>query len=90
MPDTLNRYRVIGALALSFMIFAILLNSVGTVILQVIHTFGVGKPRASLLELFKDLPIVITSFALASFLPILGYRRAMLIALGVVAVACTL
>ncbi len=90
MSDILNRYRVIGALALSFMIFAILLNSVGTVILQVIHTFGVDKPQASLLELFKDLPIVITSFALASFLPILGYRRAMLIALGVVAVACTL
>ena len=40
---------MIAALALSFMIFAILLNSVGTVILQSIHTFGVGKPRASLL-----------------------------------------
>ena len=81
---------MIAALALSFMIFAILLNSVGTVILQSIHTFGVGKPQASLLELFKDLPIVITSFAVASFLPALGYRRAMLIALGIVAVACTL
>ena len=81
---------MIAALALSFMIFAILLNSVGTVILQSIHTFGVGKPRASLLELFKDLPIVITSFAVASFLPALGYRRAMLIALGIVAAACAL
>ena len=81
---------MIAALALSFMIFAILLNSVGTVILQSIHTFGVGKPQASLLELFKDLPIVITSFAVASFLPALGYRRAMLIALGIVAVACAL
>ena len=65
MPDTLNRYRVIGALALSFMIFAVLLNSVGTVILQVIHTFGVDKRQASLVELFKDRPFVITSFALA-------------------------
>ena len=81
---------MIGALALSLMIFAILLNSVGTVILQSIHSFGVGKPQASLLELFKDLPIVITSFVVASFLPLLGYRRAMLIALGIVAAACTL
>lgn len=90
MPQVANRYRVISALALSFMILAILLNSVGTVILQAIHTFGVGKPAASLLELFKDLPIVITSFAVASFLPMLGYRRAILLGLGIVAVACTL
>ena len=90
MTHSANRYRMIGALALSFMIFAVLLNSVGTVILQAIHSFGVGKPEASLLELFKDLPIVITSFAVASFLPLFGYRRAILIALGVVAVACTL
>ncbi len=90
MPHVANRYRLISALALSFMIFAVLLNSVGTVILQAIHSFRVGKPEASLLELFKDLPIVITSFAVASFLPLLGYRRAILIGLGVVAVACTL
>ena len=90
MPHLVNRYRMISALALSFMIFAILLNSVGTVILQAIHSFGVGKPEASLLELFKDLPIVITSFAVASFLPALGYRRSILIALAVVALACTL
>ena len=81
---------MIGAVALSFMIFAILLNSVGTVILQSIHSFGVGKPQASLLEVFKDLPIVLTSFLVASFLPVVGYRRAMLIALGVVALTCSL
>ncbi len=60
------------------MVFAILLNSVGTVILQSIYTFGVDKPQASLLELFKDLPIAITSFLVASFLPLLGYRRSMM------------
>ncbi len=90
MPHPVNRYRLIGALALSFMIFAVLLNSVGTVILQSIHSFQVGKPEASLLELFKDLPIVITSFAVASFLPLLGYRRAIVIGLAVVGAACTL
>ncbi|BFI95115.1 MAG: MFS transporter [Rhodanobacter sp.] len=84
----MNRYRMIAALALTYVVFAILLNSVGTVILQSIYTFGVGKPQASLLELFKDLPIAVTSFLVASFLPLLGYRRSMMIALAIVAVAC--
>ena len=86
----MNRIRMIAALALIYMIFAILLNSVGTVILQAIHSFGVDKPQASLLELFKDLPVAATSFLVASFLPLLGYRRAMMIALAIVGAACTL
>ncbi len=86
----MNRFRMIAALALIYMVFAILLNSVGTVILQSIASFGVDKPQASLLELFKDLPIALTSFLVASFLPLLGYRRAMMIALAIVAAACVL
>ena len=86
----MNRIRMTTALALIYMVFAILLNSVGTVILQSISSFGVDKPQASLLELFKDLPVAITSFLVASFLPLLGYRRAMMIALGIVAAACVL
>ncbi|MBS0569032.1 MAG: MFS transporter [Proteobacteria bacterium] len=81
---------MIASLALIYVIFAILLNSVGTVILQSIYSFGVDKPRASLLELFKDLPIAITSLLVASFLPLLGYRNAMMIALAIVAGACVL
>ncbi|HVC16206.1 MAG TPA: MFS transporter, partial [Rhodanobacter sp.] len=86
----MNRLRMIVALALIYMIFAILLNSVGTVILQSIVSYGIGKPQASLLELFKDLPIAITSFLVASFLPLLGYRRAMMLALAIVGSACML
>jgi MFS transporter, FHS family, glucose/mannose:H+ symporter len=86
----MNRFRMIVALALIYMVFAILLNSVGAVILQSIDTFGVDKPQASLLELFKDLPIAITSFLVASFLPLLGYRRSMMTALGIVGFACVL
>ena len=86
----MNRYRMIAALATIYMVFAILLNSVGTVILQSIHTFGIDKPQASLLELFKDLPIAVTSFLVASFLPKLGYRRAMMLALVIVGGACAL
>jgi FHS family glucose/mannose:H+ symporter-like MFS transporter len=84
----MTRYRMIVALALIYMIFAILLNSVGTVILQAIYSFGVSKPQASMLELFKDLTIAITSFAVASFLP--GYRRAMMLSLAIVGGACVL
>jgi len=86
----MNRFRMIAALALIYMVFAILLNSVGTVILQSIYTFGIDKPQASLLELFKDFPIAITSLLVASFLPLLGYRRAMMIALAIVSCACVL
>jgi fucose permease len=81
---------MIVALALIYMVFATLLNSVGTVILQSIYTFGIDKPQASLLELFKDLPIAITSFLVASLLPMLGYRRAMMLALALVGGACML
>ncbi len=83
-----NRFRMILALALIYVIFAILLNSVGTVILQSISTFGVDKPQASMLELFKDLPVAMTSLLVASFLPLLGYKRAMMIALAIVGTAC--
>lgn len=86
----MNRFRMVAALASIYMVFAILLNSVGTVILQSIHTFGIDKPQASLLELFKDLPIAVTSFLVASFLPALGYRRAMMLALCIVGCACVL
>lgn len=86
----MNRFRMIAALALIYVVFAILLNSVGTVILQSINTFGIDKPQASLLEAFKDLSIACASFAIASFLPLLGYRRAMMLALAIVGGACAL
>lgn len=83
------RSRVRIALFSAYFLFAILLNSVGTVILQSIATFGVTKTEASVLEAFKDLPIAVVSFFVASLLPRLGYRRALMIAFGVVAAACT-
>ncbi|WP_234411279.1 MULTISPECIES: MFS transporter [Rhodanobacter] len=86
----MNRIRMIVALALIYMIFAILLNSVGTVILQSIATFGIDKPAASALERYKDLTIAATSFLVASFLPMFGYRRSMMLALAIVGGACVL
>lgn len=84
----MNRSLTILALILTYMIFAMLLNSVGTVILQSIQGFGVDKAQASTLEAFKDLPIAIASFLVASVLPRLGYRRAMMLGLLLVAAAC--
>lgn len=86
----MSRTRTIIALALIYMLFAVLLNSVGTVILQSIVTFGVDKPRASLLEACKDLTIAGFSFVVASFLPALGYKRAMMLSLVIVVGACIL
>jgi fucose permease len=79
---------MIVALALTYAVFAVLLNSVGTVILQSIESFQVTKVAASSLEGFKDLSIAATSFLLAAQLPRFGLRRAMIVALALVAVAC--
>ncbi|KFC21103.1 MFS transporter [Epilithonimonas lactis] len=77
-----------AVLFLNYFVFAILLNSVGTVILQVQQNFGISKSEASVLEGFKDLPIAICSFLLASFLPKVGIKRSMLIALLLVSAIC--
>ena len=84
----MSKTKITLAIAASYFIFAILLNSVGTVILQAINTLGVSKTEASVLEGFKDLSIAIMSFVVASFIPRLGYKLAMLGALAVVALAC--
>ncbi|MFM1884211.1 MAG: hypothetical protein RL168_395 [Bacteroidota bacterium] len=69
-------------LYLQYFLFAILLNSVGIVILKVQNQYGVAPVDASLLELFKDLPIAIVSFLVASLLPKMGYKNSMLLGLG--------
>lgn len=76
------------SLYLNYFVFAILLNSVGIVILKSQNVYGVDEVAASTLELFKDMPIAIVSFIIASFLPRIGYKRAMLLGLGLVTLAC--
>lgn len=82
------RTRVVIGLAGVYALYAVLLNSVGTVILQALSTLHVAKGQASILEGCKDLSIAASSFALASFLPRLGYRRALVGGLLAVALAC--
>ncbi|WP_334058903.1 MFS transporter [Polaribacter sp. P097] len=73
---------------LNYFVFAILLNSVGIVIAKSINVYGVSESQASVLEAFKDLPIAIVSFFIASFLPRFGYKKAMLTALAIVFFGC--
>ncbi|WP_187292375.1 MFS transporter [Paraglaciecola psychrophila] len=86
----MSRLLVIVAIAACYFMFAIMLNSVGTVILQSINSFGVSKPDASTLEGFKDLSIAFVSFFIASFIPRMGYKIALLIGLLLAAGACLL
>ena len=83
-----NNWRIKLSLFVNYFVFAILLNSVGIVILQVQNNYQVSESAASVLEAFKDLSIAITSFLIASYIVRIGYKRAMLIALGLIMAAC--
>ncbi len=86
----MSNWKIKLSLFLNYFVFAILLNSVGTVILQVQHNYGVSESSASVLEAFKDLSIAFVSFLVASFITRIGYKKAMLFALGFVGFACSL
>lgn len=84
----MNNTSIKASLYLNYFVFAILLNSVGIVILKAQNVYGVDEVSAATLELFKDFSIAIVSFFVASFLPRIGYKKGMLIGLGIVTVAC--
>jgi fucose permease len=84
----LQNWRIKLSLFLNYFVFAILLNSVGTVILQVQNNYGVTQGAASVLEAFKDLTIAIVSFLVASYIARIGYKVSMLLGLAMVIIAC--
>ena len=65
-----------------------LLNSVGILIQKSQNQYKVDEVTASSLEAFKDLSIAVVSFLVGSFLPRLGYKKGMLIALALVFAGC--
>jgi MFS transporter, FHS family, glucose/mannose:H+ symporter len=85
-----NKTKVKLSLYLNYVVFAILLNSVGIVILKSISLYQIKEYEASALELFKDFSIAIVSFLVGSFLPRIGYKNSMLVGLAVVILACIL
>ncbi len=84
----MHNWKIKLSLFLNYFVFAILLNSVGTVILEVQNNFGVAEGAASILEAFKDLSIAIVSFLISSYITRIGYKNAMLIALGFIGIVC--
>jgi fucose permease len=86
----MQNWKIKLSLFLNYFVFAILLNSVGTVILQVQNNYGVTQGSASVLEAFKDLSIAVVSFLVASYITRIGYKRSMLLALAFVTIACLL
>ena len=76
------------SLFINYFVFAILLNSVGTVILQVQNSYGVTESSAAILEAFKDLSIALTSFLVASFIVRVGFKRTMLASLAFIGIVC--
>ncbi len=86
----MSNIKIKVSLFLNYFVFAILLNSVGTVILQVQNNFGVSKSAASNLEAFKDLSIAFASFLVASFVIRIGYKKSMLFALALVSIICSI
>ena len=84
----MNNWKIKLSIFINYFIFAILLNSVGTVILQVQSTYGITESSAAILEAFKDLSIAGMSFLVASYISRIGYKNSMLLALIIVTIAC--
>lgn len=84
----MTHFRIRVSLYINYFVFAILLNSVGILILRSQERYGVGELQAGNLEGFKDLSIAAVSFLVGSFLPRLGYKRGMLLALALVFTGC--
>ncbi len=84
----ITNWQIKLSLFLNYFVFAILLNSVGTVILQVQSNYSVSESSASILEAFKDLTIAGVSFLISSYIVRIGYKKSMLIALIIVTAAC--
>jgi len=84
----MRNWKIKASLFLNYFVFAILLNSSGIAILQVQNNFGVTKNAAAWIDPCKDLSIAIVSFLVASYIAKFGYKKAMLVALGIISLVC--
>ncbi len=83
-----NRWVIKVSLFINYFVFAALLNSVGILVQKSQNVYGVSEIEASQLEPFKDLSIAFISFFIGSFLPRLGYKKAILFSLALVFLGC--
>ncbi len=86
----MSNWKIKLSLFLNYFIFAILLNTVGIVIAEVIEQYQISRITAGSLEAYKDLSIMIASFIVASYIPKIGYKRTMMLGLFIVTVGCIL
>jgi len=84
----MKNLKIKSSLVLNYIVYAILLNSVGIVIMKVINEYGIPESSASVLEGYKDLSIAIVSFVIASFIPRFGYKNSMLTGLLLTGIIC--
>ena len=84
----MQHWRIKLSLFINYYVFAILLNSSGVAILNVQNSFGVSKSAASWIDPCKDLSIAVVSFLVSSYITRFGYKKAMMVSLGCIAIAC--
>ncbi len=84
----MQNWKIKLSLFLNYFVFAILLNSSGIVILQVQNNFGIIPKYAAWIDPCKDISIAVVSFLVASYITRIGYKKAMLLALGFITVIC--
>lgn len=71
----------------SFFVFAILINSVGIVLLKAQKIYGIDPLTVTNIELFKEIPIAIASLFAVYFICKLGHWKAMIFSLGLITIA---
>ncbi|MCZ2083404.1 MAG: MFS transporter [Flavobacteriales bacterium] len=76
-------------LKMSFLIFSMVLNCMGILILQLSGN-QISYNKLGLLEAFKDLPIAFVSLFAVNFIHRLGNKNSLLISLFIVGICCTL
>ena len=92
MNDTARKTHYLAWFMLMFSFFmpAVLLNTVGAVILNLVNQLHVSMDAASWLEAFKDVSIMVGAFFLASFIPSFGYKRTLIVGILLEIIGCVL
>lgn len=86
----MQHLRIKLSIFINFFLFAIFMNSVGPVILQVQQYYHMSALSASVLEPCKDISIAVASFIVASIIARAGYKKSMLLSLALMVITCFL
>lgn len=78
------------SLFLNYIVLAILMNTIGVIIVQVIEDYNIRKEVAGSLESYKDFAVILASFLFASYIPKWGLKNTMLMGLTALTIICIL